>query len=138
EHRQPAPHSGARQVSLQFQIDPGINAVRWRVQRTAAEFEHAVIHSQPHWTDQTYLHAAARVDGEARVGVLAKGLAVHASARDDVRLKARDGHWRLQEYVAGAGLERRRQRRRVRVVRRIRVLEFEAHDQQPYAQCETA
>ncbi len=50
----------------EFQIQSRIDAVRWRVQRTASQLEHAVVDAHPQRSDQRDLHSAARVVPEAR------------------------------------------------------------------------
>ena len=44
--RQPEPRSRISASSSEFQIQSCVDAVRWRVQRTASQLEHAVVHAQ--------------------------------------------------------------------------------------------
>ena len=88
EHRQPDARVGPREVALriepeaglELQIQPRVDAVRWRVQRAASQLEDPVVHPQPQRADQRDLHAAAGVDAEARVLVRPERLPVDSAA----------------------------------------------------------
>src|SRR5712664_3246988 len=96
------PTSGNRS---ELQVQSCVDAVRWRIQRTASQLEHAVVHSQPQRANQIHFHAAAGVEGEARVLVCVERLAIQTAARREVRLEAEDRKRRLQQQIAAAGGE---------------------------------
>ena len=51
-------HAEHEVVASELQIQPCVEAVRWRVQRTVSQFEHPVVHAQPQRSRQRHLHAA--------------------------------------------------------------------------------
>src|SRR5947209_6208389 len=110
---------------LELEIQPGVDAMRRRIERARSQLEHAVVDAQTNRSHQRYLHAAARVHRQAGVGARAQLLLIEAAAGREIRLEAEEGHRRLKEQVPRAGLERRRAGRQF--VRRESVFELEAH-----------
>ena len=113
EHRQPVvsmrQRSRRSSAGPEFQIQSRVDAVRWRVQRTASQLEHPVVHAQPQRSDQRNLHAAAGV--EARSPCPCARRASRGTSPPPVvkyGWKPKMANGRLQQHVAHAGLERRR------------------------------
>src|SRR5262249_47028132 len=80
---------------LEFQIQPCVNAVRWRRQRTVLQREDAIVDTQSNRPNQRDLHAAAGVACEAGVADGAQLLVIHAATDLEVRLESGERDRRL-------------------------------------------
>ena len=88
ELREPLDGVRPRQVvSSERQIQSCVDAVRWRVQRTASQLDHPIIDAQLQRPNQRNLRAAAGVEADASVRVQPQRLVVDAGAGGEVRLE---------------------------------------------------